>query len=162
MSLAEIMLPEFDRETARTRNLLAALPADKMSWQAHENLHTLGWNANHLVDILAWTPQIVNHSEFDMAPVDGPKYETPSIDDPATLLDNFDKNIAAAREAIAGASDETLSEPWSLMTGGQTLFTISKGECLRTWVLNHCVHHRAILSVGLRMAGVEVTPVYDG
>lgn len=162
MTIAEIMLPEFDREMARTRRILAAVPADKMSWQAHNSLHTICWNANHLVDILTWTPQIIGESEFDMAPVNGPKYETPSIEDPATLLQDFDQNVSTAREAITGVSDEALAEPWTLKSGGQPLFTISKGECLRTWVLNHMVHHRAILSVLLRMAGVEVTPAYDG
>lgn len=161
MRLAEIMLPEFDREMARTRRTLAAVPADKMDWKPHESLHTIHWNANHLVNLIGWTPLIISASEFDMAPVDGPAPEPPSIDDPAALLAEFDKNVATAREALFGASDETMAEPWSLKAGGQVLFTISKGECVRTWVLNHSVHHRAILSVFLRMAGVAVTPPYD-
>lgn len=162
MRLAEIMLPEFDREMARTRKTLAALPADRMEWQAQEAVHTIGWTANHLVDLIGWTPSIIGASEFDVAPVDGPAPKPLSISDPALLLAEFDKNVAAARESLVGVSDETLAEPWSLKAGGQALFTISKGECVRTWVLNHAVHHRAILSVYLRMAGVAVTPPYDG
>lgn len=161
MRLAEIMLPEFDREMARTRKTLAAVPADRMEWKAHESLHTIGWNANHLVDLIGWTPAITGADEFDVAPVDGPALKPLSIENPTELLAEFDKNVAAAREAIAAVSDATLAESWSLKSGGQVLFTICKGDCVRTWVLNHAVHHRAILSVLLRMSGVAVTPPYD-
>ena len=162
MRLSEIMLPEFDHEMARTRRTLAAVPADRMEWKAHESLHTIGWNANHLVDLIGWTPAITTADEFDVAPVDGPPLKPLSIEDPVELLAEFDKNVAAAREAIVAVSDATLAEPWSLKSGGQVLFTINKGDCVRTWVLNHAVHHRAILSVLLRMAGVAVTPPYEG
>lgn len=161
MTLAALMLPEFDDEMARTRRMLAALPADRMAWKPHEALHTIGWNANHIVEIVGWTQVIISESEFDMAPVGGRKYETPDIQDPAVLLGQFDENVVAARASIAGATDAVLAQPWSLKSGGETLFTISKGACLRTWVFNHTVHHRAILSAGLRMCGVNVAGAYD-
>lgn len=162
MTISELMIPELDREMARTRRVLQAVPADKMAWQPGENLRTIGWNANHLMEIVSWTSDILDKDEFNIAPVDGPAYQTPSIADPNEIVAQFDKNLVAAREAIAGATDEKMAEMWTMKMGEQTLFTISKGDCLRTWVLNHTVHHRAILSVYLRMAGVELTPVYDG
>lgn len=162
MRLSQWLLSGLDSEAARTRRVLEKVPEDRMSWQPHENLHTLGWNANHLVEIVGWVGSIMNEDAFDVAPADGPAYETPSISDPAVLLEKFDENVEAARAAISSATDEALAAPWSLRAGGETLFTINKGECLRTWVLNHMVHHRGILSVGLRMGGVDVTPPYDG
>ena len=36
----------------------------------------------------------------------------------------FDKNVVAARAAIAGASDEHLLKLWSLLLGGKTVFTL--------------------------------------
>ncbi len=162
MSLAEQMIPEFDAEMARTRKLLEIIPADKMQWQAADDLHTISWNANHLVNIVAWTPMIINQPDFDMAPPDGPAEQVPNESDPAKLLEQFDTNVNSARESLAGCSDTVMAEMWSLKSGGQILFTIPKSECLRTWVLNHSVHHRAILSVYLRICGVELTPVYDG
>ena len=161
-SIAAVLLPDFDREMTRTRTLLAAVPADKLDWAAADELRTIGWNANHIADLIGWTQPVILSSEFDMAPPDGPKYETPTLSDPAEILAAFDRHVAAARQAIAGASDDTFHEPWTLKSGGEALFTISKLECLQTWVLHHTVHHRGILSVYLRMAGVEVTPVYDG
>ncbi len=161
MTIAKLYLPEFDRENVRTRRILAALPANLYDWQPHEKLHTLGWNANHIVDIFAWIPSIINESEFDMNPVDGPAMEISNLADPSELLARFDSFVADARPMLESVSDETLAEPWSLKSAGQVYFTISKEECVRTWVLNHVVHHRAILSVGMRMAGVELVPAYD-
>tara|TARA_A100001391_G_C5080642_1_gene279978 strand:+ start:2453 stop:2923 length:471 start_codon:yes stop_codon:yes gene_type:complete len=156
------MIPELDAEMARTRNLLEKVPADKMDWCAAEGLHTIAWNANHLVDIIGWTPKIIEQSYFDIAPPDGPAEQVSSESNPSVLLKQFDNNLKAARESLVNCSDDIMAEMWSLKSGGQALFTIPKSECLRTWVLNHAVHHRGILSVYLRMCGVELTPVYDG
>ncbi|MCA9186032.1 MAG: DinB family protein [Pirellulaceae bacterium] len=161
MRIAEIMLPELDREMARTRRLLTLVPAEKMEWKAHEGLRTIGWNFNHIVDLIGWTPLVISEDSFDMAPLDGPKPEPLNITDPTELLRFFDQNVANARVAIEAASDATMAEPWTLKAGGQVLFTISKGDCIRTWVLNHAVHHRGILSVYLSMVGVADAHVYD-
>ncbi len=161
-TLAEIMLPEFDQEMERTRKLLTAVTPESMSYQLNEQFRSVQWNVNHLADIVAWTPMIIAHPEFDIAPVDGPAYDTPDESDPATVLATFNTNVSEAHQALEATSDETLAEDWSLKSGGQTLFTIAKGECVRTWVINHTIHHRAILSIYLRMQGIEITPVYDG
>jgi uncharacterized damage-inducible protein DinB len=160
-SLAEIMLPEFDREMARTRRILAAVTVDILEKKVHESLHTIAWNAGHIVEVVGWTPYITNYPEFDMSPIDGPKYEAPVARDPAKLMADFDKNVTEARTGLAKMTDAAMAEPWSLKAAGQTYFTMPKGECLRTWVLNHLVHHRAILAVYLRMLGINVTPPYD-
>lgn len=53
MSLAELMIPEFDAEMARTRNVLEPIPAERMDWHAAEGLHTISWNANHLINTVS-------------------------------------------------------------------------------------------------------------
>lgn len=161
MTIAEMILPELDEEMARTRKVLAVIPQQHLDWRPAEPMHTIGWNANHLAEIVGWTPMILQQDEFDMAPVDGPQYATPSIDDPEEILVKFDAGLVAARTAIAAATDQLLAKDWSMKMGGQTLFTMTKGACIRTWVLNHTVHHRGILSIYLRMCGVAFTPVYD-
>lgn len=161
MSQAATLFMDLEDEMMRTRAVLIALPRKHLNWQPGPTMKTIGWNANHISEIIGWTTDILEHSELDIAPVGGPKYETPTLDDPAQIVAKFDSGLLAARAAIAKATDETLASEWSLKMGGQVLSTMKKGACLRKWVLNHTIHHRAILSVYLRMCGVEVTPVYD-
>ena len=60
-----------------------------------------------------------------------------------SCLEAFDKNVAAARKAIAAASDEQLMKSWSLVHGGhKTIFTMPRAAVLRSFCLNHIIHHR--------------------
>ncbi len=161
MKISELMIEEFDREMPRTRAVLEEIPADKMGWSPREGLHTIGWNANHLVDIVSWTPVIVHDTEWDMAPVGQGPIEPLSLEDPEQLLTQFDEKVAEAREALKGATAEVLNERWSLKAGGEILFTIPKEECLRTWLFNHVVHHRAILLTYLRLTGLDIKSPFE-
>jgi uncharacterized damage-inducible protein DinB len=72
----------------------------------------------------------------------------------------FDKNVAEARAAIAEASDATFMSNWSLTMGGQALMTMPKIAVVRTFVMNHVIHHRGQYSVYLRLTGVPVPSIY--
>ena len=76
------------------------------------------------------------------------------------LLDIFDKNVGAARSAIAGASDENLMTPWSLLAAGKTIFTMPRVAVLRSMIMNHVIHHRAQLGVYFRLNEVPVPATY--
>jgi len=39
------------------------------------------------------------------------------------VLETFDRNVAAARAAVAGASDEHLRAGWTLISNGRPVFT---------------------------------------
>jgi uncharacterized damage-inducible protein DinB len=68
--------------------------------------------------------------------------------------------VAAARSAVAGASDEELFKPWSLLKGGVTLMTLPKITVLRSFVMNHVIHHRGQFTVYLRLNDVSVPSIY--
>jgi uncharacterized damage-inducible protein DinB len=72
----------------------------------------------------------------------------------------FDKNASAARAALAGASDEHLAKTWSLLAGGETLLSMPRIACIRSFVMNHTIHHRAQLTVYLRLNDVPVPAIY--
>lgn len=161
MSIAERMAPELASEAKMTRALLARVPADKLTWSPGAGLRSIGWNAAHLVEIVGWVPGILATAEFDVAPPGSPPYTTPEPTDPRELLKTFDANVAAALASLAGVSDAAFDETWSLKMGGQTLFTMKKGDCLRKWVFSHTAHHRGILSAYLRLAGVTFPSIYE-
>ena len=162
MNQSQLILPEFDDEMRRTRVILEHVPADKLDWKLSDDFKTIGWNANHLADCISWTPVILQESEFDIHPPGQPPHDTPDLKDVAAIISSFDSAVSAARELILQTTDETFAEPWTMKMQGQILFTTPKYYSFRTWIMNHSIHHRGILSVYLRMAGVKLTPVYDG
>src|SRR4051794_19306138 len=101
MSDAETILPDFDREIANTWKVLECLPDDKLDWQADPKSHTIGWNANHLPEILGWVEGILTAPEWDFAPIGGEPYQFPKLTSRQEILDLFDRNVVTARMAIA-------------------------------------------------------------
>ena len=160
MNYAETILPEFDRELANTRKVLERVPDDKLDWQAHPQSHTIGWNANHLAEIPGWVPGVLTALAWDIAPIGGEPYQSPKLTSRQEILDLFDRNVAAARKAIAAVKDDQLTQPWSLLNAGTPLFTMPRVTMMRTFVLNHLIHHRAILCVYLRLNNVPVPGMY--
>jgi uncharacterized damage-inducible protein DinB len=160
MTYAETILPEFDQEMANTRKVLERIPDDKLNWQAHPKSHTIGWNANHVADIPAWLVMVLTKPSLDIAPVDGPRYESPKLASRREILELFDRNVAAAREAITAAKDEKMGESWRLSGGGNPIFTMPRAAVVRGVVLNHLMHHRAHLCVYLRLNDIPVPGMY--
>ena len=160
MNYSEAILPEFDREMANTRKVLERVPEDKLDWQPHPKSHTIGWNANHLAEMPAWAVGTLQGPSLDMSPPGGEPYQSPTLKTRQEILDLFDRNVAAARAALAAAKDEEMTQPWSLLNAGVTLFTMPRGAFIRGFVLNHIIHHRAILCVYLRLNDVPVPGLY--
>ena len=160
MSLSQSLLPEFDHEMANTRKVLERIPEDKLNWKVHERSNTLGWVGMHLAEIPGWANVTLNQDSLDVAPVGGQPYRTPAYTSRQDILDRFDKNVAAARAVIAAAADEQFMKPWSLLKGGQTVFTATRGAVLRSFILSHNIHHRAHLCVYLRLNEVPVPALY--
>ena len=82
-----------------------------------------------------------------------------SAKDRKELLEWFDANVPTAR-AVLAKSDADYSVPWTLKNGEMVFFTMPRYNCVRSFVLNHIVHHRAQLSVYLRLNNVPVPGAY--
>jgi uncharacterized damage-inducible protein DinB len=160
MTYAETLLPEFDQEMANTRKVLERIPDDKLNWQAHPKSHTIGWNADHVADIPAWLVMVMTEPSLDIAPVDGPRYQSPKLASRQEILELFDRNVAAARKALTEAKDEDMGIPWTLSGGGKPIFTMPRAAVVRGMVLNHLMHHRAHLCVYLRLNDIPVPGMY--
>ena len=160
MSLAEMILPEFDMEMAGTRKTLERIPADKLDWKVHPKSNSIGWVACHLAEIPGWVEGVLTQDSWDINPEGGEPYRTPILSSRQEILDAFDANVVTARKRIAATSDEEFAKTWSLVSGGQVLLTIPKLGVVRTWILNHTIHHRAHLCVYLRLNEVPVPALY--
>jgi uncharacterized damage-inducible protein DinB len=156
----QALLPEFDMEMANTRKTLERVPDDKLGWKPHEKSMTMGRLSGHLAELPWWGQVTIEKDTFDVAPQGAPPQQGMTATSSQEALAAFDKNVAAMRAAIAGASDEQLMKPWSLLKGGQTLMTMPKIAVLRGFVMNHTIHHRAQLGVYLRLNDVSVPSIY--
>jgi len=160
MALRDALLPEFDQEMAGTRKTLERVPDEKLAWKPHPKSWTMGELATHVASILQWASMTIDQDSFDVAPPGAEPYRNPLAGSRAELLDMFEKGVVAARAAIAGASDETLLKPWSLLKGGQPMMTMPRIAVVRSFVLNHGIHHRAQLGVYLRLNDIPVPAIY--
>ncbi|MCU1266703.1 MAG: DinB superfamily protein [Acidobacteria bacterium] len=159
MAIKDGLLPEFDNEMANTRKTLERAPNDKFDWAPHPKSSTMGGLVTHLANLPSWVSFTIDQDSLDIAPNGEPQRATP-VHSNAEAVETFDNNVAAARAAIAGASDEQLFQPWTLMANGKTLMTLPKVAVLRSFVMNHLIHHRAQLGVYLRLNDVPVPSIY--
>ena len=65
-------------------------------------------------------------ASWDFAPVGGEPYQSPKRTSRQGILDLFDRNVAAARKAIAAVKDDQVTQPWSLLKAGTPLFTMPR------------------------------------
>jgi uncharacterized damage-inducible protein DinB len=156
MGIVDALLPEFDHEMSTTRKLLERVPEEKFGWKPHAKSMTLGDLATHVANIVWWGEVTLDKPEYN---AEGQTRAAP-LSTRAELLATFDKNVKATRGILAGKSDGELMAPWTLRNGKQTFFTMPKAAVWRSFVMNHLVHHRAQLSVYLRMNDVPLPAIY--
>jgi uncharacterized damage-inducible protein DinB len=160
MAISEALLPEFDHEMANTRKSLERVPDDKFDWKPHAKSPTMGWLAGHLAMIPHWGQVTAEQDSFDVEPKGGEpvRFETPKTR--AAVLEMFDRNVSAARAAIASMKDDRWMQSWSLLKGGATMFAMPKVAVMRSFVMSHMIHHRAQLGVYLRLNDIPVPALY--
>jgi uncharacterized damage-inducible protein DinB len=157
MSLSEPIAAELQREAATTRRMLERVPEGKLAWRPHEKSMTLGRLAGHIAELPSLVASVVTRDEVDFA--EG-NFQPFTASNSAELLERFDKNIAAAVEALKGQPDEHLLKTWRLRNGEQVFFELPRVAVLRSMGLNHVIHHRGQLSVYLRLLDVPLPSVY--
>ena len=158
MTIADLLQPEFDQEMATTRRVLERVPDDKLAWKPHAKSFSMGDLASHIANSIKWSDATMNQTEFDLATVT-PEEMNQAAKNRAELLAWFDANVAAARPTLA-KSDADYFVPWTLKQGDMVYFTLPRYNCMRSFVLNHIVHHRAQLGVYLRLNSIPVPGAY--
>ena len=148
------LLPEFDQEMAVTRRVLERVPADKADWKPHPKSFSLAHLDQLIATMPGWITRTLLEPEIDLAA--GAGYSNQS---PTALLEQFDKLVGEAREAIASRTDADWKSEWALKMGGKVLYTSPRGAAVRQHI-NHIVHHRAQLGLYLRLLEVPVPSMY--
>jgi uncharacterized damage-inducible protein DinB len=161
MPINQAFLSEFDQEMASTRKALERVPEDKFAWKPHPKSGSMIWLAGHVVNIPGWAKETIQQDALDLAPGGKAPAPPPPPKTKKELLDLFDKNVAAGRAALAAAGDDAhWMKSWSLLSNGQTILSMPRVAVMRSFVMNHLVHHRAQLIVYLRLNDVPVPGMY--
>jgi uncharacterized damage-inducible protein DinB len=156
MSILDALLPEFDHEMATTRRVLERVPEPRFGWKPHDKSMSLGELAGHVANIPSWCTLALKDTALDLATLERNKAPVSH----AELLEGFDRRLSAARERLTAATDPEFLVPWTLKHGDQEFFTMPRMSVVRTFVLNHSIHHRGQLTVYLRLNDVPVPPIY--
>ncbi len=158
MPMNQALLPEFDHEMENTRKTLERVPLQNANWKPHEKSPTMIWLASHVANIPTWGQITMQSESLDLS---NPPFEKPKTpESTAELIAFFEKNRDAARAAIVAAADDDFMKPWTLKNGSHTIFTMPRVAVLRSFVMNHMIHHRAQLIVYLRLNNVPVPGLY--
>lgn len=159
MPIKDALLPEFDHEMGTTRRLLERTPADKFAWRPHEKSMRLGQLAGHLANIPLWMDAILQHTVFNLEDA-GEDTRPPMPESVARLLSEFDGKVKTARSGLAGTGDAEMLAPWTFRKAGQEVFTMPRVAAIRSFVMNHSIHHRGQFSVYLRMNDIPLPAMY--
>lgn len=159
MTITELLLPELDRELAGTRKTLERVPEAKAAWKPHPKSYSLGDLAVHVATLPYWGVVTCRDTGFDYTE-EVAKQLARKFEGTKALLAMFDANAAAARQELLKMGDADWSVPWTFKYQGQVVFTKPRYETFRTDTLNHLVHHRAQLTVYLRLNDVPLPNLY--
>jgi len=159
MTIAEILLQDYDIEIANTRRTLERVPEGKNDWVPHTKSMPLGKLAMHCATMLMFGYYILEDDGMDMANSTRP--HVPLVfTTRENALKQLDETSAKCRAAIAAASDEHLSALWRFSFGEHLICNNSRSLTFRQMCFNHLIHHTAQLGVYLRLNDIPVPALY--
>ena len=156
-TIGSTFIAELEHEAKVAREVLSRIPADKFDWKPHEKSMTFGRLASHVAEMFGWTPSTLAHPELDFSKFDYKPYDPASTEE---LLEFLDKNVSEAIETLRNTPDEQFMENWTMRNAETVYFTMPKVAVMRSFIMNHIVHHRGQLSVYLRLNDIAVPSIY--
>ncbi len=157
MTITELIIGEIKQEAATTKKILQLVPMEKADWKPHDKSMPLGKLARHVAQLPDWIPIIILQNEFDFTNQPFPASTATTTDE---ILMVFNETIVSGLDVLANTTDDALSQPWTFRKGDHIFFAMPKAVALRSFVLNHTVHHRAQLGVYLRLLNIPIPGSY--
>src|SRR3954465_15797625 len=157
MTIAEILLLDFDSEIGNTRRTLERIPENDPQWKPHEKSMPIGRLALHTARLPEFCSRILTTDEMDM---DKQKFPDIIFESTAHLLSELNRTAGIAKAQLAESSDEHLKAHWKLIFKGRAFVDAPRMVLYRTMFLNHVVHHRAQLGVYLRLLNIPIPGLY--
>ena len=150
--MCDFMLEGFQMEQKTTLKVVSAMPDDRLSYRPHDAIMEFGNLARHIAGSGEFFAQFIAEGQVSMDPPPPP----PAL--PATtaeLVKELEGTFAKTMEAYRSFTPEQLARPLDFFGMGA-----NPGVCYIGWDINHLVHHRAQLTMYLRIDGHKVPSVY--
>ncbi len=159
MTIAEILLQDYDVEISNNRRTLERVPEGRNDWVPHPKSMPLGKLAMHCATIPLFGYYLLEDDGMDLAAPKRP--HVPLIfESRNACLKHLEESAAKCRAALAAASDEHLSRPWRFTFGEQLISNNSRSLSFRQMFFYHMIHHVAQLGVYLRLNDIPVPALY--
>jgi uncharacterized damage-inducible protein DinB len=160
MDYQKELIAEYESETAKTRKMLEAIPADAdFTYKPHPKSMALGRLTGHVSETAGdWAFHTLTTDKLEF-PADH-KFEAYIPASKEALLERFDRDVAKVKKELAGFAPAKWDENWKFVAGGQAWIDESKFSVWRNWVINHLIHHRAQLGVYLRLLDKPIPGTY--
>jgi uncharacterized damage-inducible protein DinB len=159
MTIAEILLQDYDIEISNTRRTLERVPEDKPDWTPHEKSMKLGKLAMHCATLPSFGCCIIEDDGMDIANSKR-KQSDLTFTTREACLQRLDESSTQCRAAIANASDEHLTALWKFSFGEHLTSHNPRSMAFRAMCFDHLVHHTAQLGVYLRLNNIPVPALY--
>ena len=148
--VAQFLLQSMEHEQATTRRVLAALPADKGSYQPDPKSKSAFELAWHLAASEQFFAQLVLDG---VMPSMGARPE--NIKTPADVVRYYDEVVIPVKDRLKSAT----ADQYSKAIDFQGLMT-APGVVFLNLMLHHSAHHRGQLSVYIRPMGGKIPSIY--
>jgi uncharacterized damage-inducible protein DinB len=116
--------------------------------------------AGHVAELPSWTSEVLRRERFDVTGENQPENTNFKPAGTQQMLERFEDWAAKARSDLAVATDDAMQQEWVMTWDGYEIVRMPRYQAIRKWSLNHMVHHRAQLTVYLRLNDVKVPGVY--
>ena len=153
-TITQSLLKELNAEYKATRACLERIPETLFEYKPHPKSMNLGYLTLLVAEIPLWVKHMVTDGEIDFVTF---KHFTPKTT--KELVDHFEDNMNAARNALQATSDEELQSSFVLKANGQILYSAPRITDIGA-TLNHWVHHRGQLTVYMRLNDIPVPSIY--
>lgn len=160
MDCQKELIAEYDREIAKTRKMLEAIPDNAdFDYKPHPKSMSLGRLAGHIADFSGdWAIHSLTLDKLEFAA--DHKWDPFTPKSKEEIIEKFDEKLAESKAALAATTGAKWDEHWKFIWGGQAFIDEPRHQVFRDFVLNHMVHHRAQLGVYLRLLGAKVPGMY--
>ncbi|MEO6817411.1 MAG: DinB family protein [Edaphobacter sp.] len=159
MTIAEVLLQDYDIEISNTRRTLERVPEGNPDFKCHDKSMPMGKLAMHCASLPLFGHYILEDEGMDLAAPKRPHLPLVFTTREAALK-VLHESAAQCRASLAATSDEHLQKLWKFSYGKQVISNTSRALCFRQMFFNHLIHHTAQLGVYLRLNDIPVPGLY--